>query len=459
MEFSPGTRQRLGGWSAKAVIIPMGIILSALLALIIVAIVRINASSSKLTAIIQDYSQYMETVSDLSSGASCLTETASEFVLLPTTNGGHASISPLLDYAQELRLDRGGSAILARFSRYPTASNVRQYVRLAAESADRMAQTQQHAIALIRSAYTVSSDPAIGNIPEYSLTREELDSTLEEKQQTAIELLFGEDYAREKRSVTVNTTAAVGILRTEMSKKVASASAEVASMRRLLWFATITILVVLVITFAILGSLLVAPLAGISRKINGDGTLSEARGLYEVRLLASAYNGLRDKRTALEATLRTAAETDPLTELPNRYRFDRCLTDSVRQSTRSVAIFSFDLNYLKHVNDTQGHAAGDRLLRSAARCISECFGGGEDRLCFRVGGDEFAAIVQGCTLEDVERMEAKFAREQLRFDVSIAVGRAFAEDASKINPRALMLEADQQMYARKSAMHLTRAKP
>ena len=74
------------------------------------------------------------------------------------------------------------------------------------------------------------------------------------------------------------------------------------------------------------------------------------------------------RRAGLESILRTAAETDALTGLPNRYGFEQYLLES-GQSGYAMAVFLFDINYLKTTNDTKGHAAGDDLIRSAAECI------------------------------------------------------------------------------------------
>ena len=95
--------------------------------------------------------------------------------------------------------------------------------------------------------------------------------------------------------------------------------------------------------------------------------------------MASAYNNLEKRREAL----RSVAETDTLTNLPNRYRFEKYIL-SAGDSGYSLAILMFDINYLKETNDTLGHSAGDELIQKVAHCISSCFGENS----FRIGGDE-----------------------------------------------------------------------
>lgn len=98
--------------------------------------------------------------------------------------------------------------------------------------------------------------------------------------------------------------------------------------------------------------------------------------------------------------LRAEAEFDALTKLPNRRHFDRASERAVAHAQlcqSRLAILAIDLDNFKHVNDTRGHAAGDRVLE----VLSERFNAvlREQDLPARVGGDEFAAILQGATLE------------------------------------------------------------
>ena len=114
-----------------------------------------------------------------------------------------------------------------------------------------------------------------------------------------------------------------------------------------------------------------------------------------------------------------------------------------------MAVLLFDVNFLKQNNDTEGHLAGDRLLREAAHCISSCFG----ENCFRFGGDEFAAIVKDCTPDAIDRMVSDFEQAEKEHNVSISMGYAYAEEIGQTTFRKLLDEADQKMYAQKKEIH------
>ena len=146
--------------------------------------------------------------------------------------------------------------------------------------------------------------------------------------------------------------------------------------------------------------------------------------------------------------MRSAAETDALTNMPNRYRFEQYILEAGDRD-HSLAVLLFDVNYLKKTNDTMGHLAGDKLIRTAAECISSCFG----ENCFRFGGDEFAAVVEDCTPEAIDRMVERFKEKEKARNVSISLGYAYAEEIGETTFRRLLDEADKNMYANKEQMH------
>ncbi len=85
------------------------------------------------------------------------------------------------------------------------------------------------------------------------------------------------------------------------------------------------------------------------------------------------------------------AFTDTLTELPNRAAFNAALADIRERAVERWALFVLDLDNLKVINDTFGHPAGDAVLRIVGQRIAAA---GEPGRTFRVGGDEFALILE-----------------------------------------------------------------
>lgn len=100
--------------------------------------------------------------------------------------------------------------------------------------------------------------------------------------------------------------------------------------------------------------------------------------------------------SASEAELRSAALSDSLTGVRNHRAFQEDLAREVQRAGRSgnrLSLVMIDLDGLKAVNDALGHQAGDERIRSLAMCLLKTGRGGDT--VYRVGGDEFAAILPG----------------------------------------------------------------
>lgn len=111
---------------------------------------------------------------------------------------------------------------------------------------------------------------------------------------------------------------------------------------------------------------------------------SETASLIQMGQQADAYQRL--------------AYTDQMTGLFNRTCFNVDFAE-LEKNPNDVAIIDFDLNHLKHTNDTYGHSAGDRYINNSARIIKEIFS--SIGKCYRVGGDEFVTIVQNSSSIDI----------------------------------------------------------
>lgn len=89
---------------------------------------------------------------------------------------------------------------------------------------------------------------------------------------------------------------------------------------------------------------------------------------------------------------------DALTGLPNRAKFNQVLSEQVSTTDGVWGIVLADLDNLKSVNDTFGHATGDVLIQIAAQRIASVMG---SEMTFRIGGDEFAVIIRSTTVHDL----------------------------------------------------------
>jgi diguanylate cyclase (GGDEF)-like protein/PAS domain S-box-containing protein len=126
-------------------------------------------------------------------------------------------------------------------------------------------------------------------------------------------------------------------------------------------------------------------------------------------------------RKRLEAHTHELANRDSITSLYNRRRFEDELGRQIgrcRDDGESAALLLLDLDHFKAVNDSDGHVAGDRLIRVVGQTLDERTR--EPDIAARIGGDEFAVI-----LRDIDLAQARAVAEELRLAVAAArVGRS-----------------------------------
>ena len=151
--------------------------------------------------------------------------------------------------------------------------------------------------------------------------------------------------------------------------------------------------------------------------------------------------------------LHSASFTDQATMLLNRRAFEEEKARLMMQVPREDLVYvTADLNGLKTANDTLGHAAGDELICGAAECLKQCLG--RYGQVYRIGGDEFAAIIRVDMarmpelMADLERTGAAWSG-QLVQGVSIACGWAAAREFPSENIAELSRISDERMYAAK----------
>lgn len=165
------------------------------------------------------------------------------------------------------------------------------------------------------------------------------------------------------------------------------------------------------------------------------------------------------ERHSLESRLRELSNTDPLTGLFNRRKFEHEVAfhyGSWQRYAIPTSIVMFDLDNLKQLNDARGHYAGDELIRTAADICRTSLRS-SDVAC-RFGGDEFGIALPntGCSqaMELAGRLHRRFKAELARFMVdgvavtaSMGVTAMLQDDASYEDT---LRRADTALYAAKS---------
>jgi diguanylate cyclase (GGDEF)-like protein/PAS domain S-box-containing protein len=194
------------------------------------------------------------------------------------------------------------------------------------------------------------------------------------------------------------------------------------------------------------------------RWIEARGTVTERGERNEPLRMVGTFSNI-DARKQEEERMRRMAHEDPLTKLPNRVLLDDRMRQAILVAARDghkVGLIYFDLDKFKPVNDTYGHAVGDRLLCMVAGRVRGVLR--ESDTLARVGGDEFAVLLPRCAqAQDTERvaagilacLEQPFMDDPRELNISGSVGYALYPDCGD-DGEALLHCADLAMYDAKA---------
>ena len=174
-----------------------------------------------------------------------------------------------------------------------------------------------------------------------------------------------------------------------------------ATMGATLWVLAGLLFILLIVGYAVLDRMLLAPIARISQALASDVDIKSDRsidvpvaGTREIEQLVTAFEKMRGDVQQRRLALEYQSLHDSLTGLPNR----ACLLEELNEALstvnnygRRVGLMIMDLDHFKEINDTLGHPVGDLILREVAKRLANAIG--DSGLTARLGGDEFAVIL------------------------------------------------------------------
>lgn len=181
----------------------------------------------------------------------------------------------------------------------------------------------------------------------------------------------------------------------------------------------------------------------------------------EIIQLNATFRHMTEQLREREQLQQMLAYRDALTGLRNTTAYKAWISEFEKQrqeTTQEFGVAVLDINYLKNTNDRYGHDAGNQLIVTAARIISDAF---KRSPVFRIGGDEFVVILQNRDLQDYDRLIGNLyedcSNELLlvggeRISVSIASGSAVYDPSIDSSFADVFNRADDAMYRRKREM-------
>jgi diguanylate cyclase (GGDEF)-like protein len=179
----------------------------------------------------------------------------------------------------------------------------------------------------------------------------------------------------------------------------------------------------------------------------------------EIGVLGQSVQVMADTLKEQIESIRQLAYMDIMTDVWNKTAYRDQVTkldELIRGGTADFSVVVMDINNLKYVNDNLGHEMGDSMIRDAASIMTRVFGGQE---VFRIGGDEFVAILSAVGQQECDKCREKFQTMLAEFNLTerdyeielhVACGGAVFDAEMDSDYASVFRRADECMYEDKA---------
>jgi diguanylate cyclase (GGDEF)-like protein len=411
-----------------------------LYAILIYESTNISIKYQSLITTTQDYIASEKDANLLDTASDYLTEQVRLYVM-------NMDITYAKAYFTELNVDKRREQALDDLQKYHQEDDIYTALQNALEESNALAQTEIYAIKLVSVARNYSDDSLPEELKTVELNEEDLVLSSEEMLEKARSLVFDSDYQISKETISSYVSQVVTPILEQTQQKQISSAEELKRAVRYdrIWLSIF--LITNIITFIVITVFVVKPLRSYVRDINNQ-KLIEVTGAYEFQYLASTYNNIYQRTMAQEEILRKKAECDALTGILNRGAFDQvCML--LENSETPMALLIVDVDKFKSINDGYGHDVGDQILKKIAKALFKSFRTSD--YVARFGGDEFAVIMSGITVQQQPVIQKKIDKMN-RFllnpkdglpAVSLSVGIAFSSAGYS---KEVFNQADNALY-------------
>lgn len=184
----------------------------------------------------------------------------------------------------------------------------------------------------------------------------------------------------------------------------------------------------------------------------------------EIGVLANNFDIMAKKLSKNMERIKELAINDEMTKVKNKTAFlqwERNINERMKKEKIQFGIVVSDVNNLKKANDTYGHSAGDEMIKDMAKVLCGIF---KHSPVFRIGGDEFAVIIEGVDYRNVyelinmiefETKKISKGKEEVYGNLTSAYGVAFYEENRDMTFQDVFNRADVFMYRNKRDMKKT----
>ena len=405
---------------------------------------EISGSYTQMRTATDKYIACNQAAGNLQSGSDYLTEQVRLFVMT-------GDPSYVRDYFEEVNVTRRRDLAVEAVRESLADSVAEEHLREALALSDELKELEILAMRLSVDAYGLNLNDFPKEVRE-CVPEESLQSMTDgRKMQKARDMVFNRTYQDYKQQIENHVDLCLNDLVTETRVRQETSANHLLNVLRnqhiLIGLLLISVLMIVFMTTFFI----ILPLRRSIDHIRKHQYLPMA-GSYEFRYLAKTYNSMFSTSQAQQKQLSYEATHDALTGLYNRSAFDAFRTQDLGEG---LSLLLIDADKFKEINDTHGHAVGDRVLMKVAATLRDSFRA-EDYVC-RIGGDEFAVLMVHSTTAMKELVRGKIERANRKLrdtsdglpPVSISVGVAFSDRASATDD--IFKDADRALYRMKEA--------
>ncbi|MBQ3372658.1 MAG: EAL domain-containing protein [Oscillospiraceae bacterium] len=384
--------------------------------------------------------------SDMESGSDYLTDRVRCFVVT-------GELDYLKDFTEEVEVTRRRDKAVENLEALlgENESSAIGNLNTALALSNELVGRENRAMRLILETGNYDTSEVPDEIAGIELTPAEQAMTVEQLKETAQMLVFDNNYMHYKDRIRENVGLCTQALIRSASQELEQASARLALLVNLQTLMTILFLLIVLAVVAVITQMIRKPLTNMVHKMQAQEIIPPT-GVEELRIVTRIYNQILKENREIRERLSREASHDALTGLFNRGAYDLLMESA---DTKHMALLLIDVDYFKSVNDTYGHAVGDRVLKKVAELLKTSFRS-VDILC-RIGGDEFAVVMtrvdsslSGLVFSKIARMNEilQHPKDDLP-PVSLSVGVAFSD---RENPQGdIFRDADSALYRVKDA--------
>ncbi len=303
-------------------------------------------------------------------------------------------------------------------------------LQLALDNSNRLMEQEIYSMKLVAAAqnYDMADYKDVQNV---ELRAEDLALSREEQMDKACDMVFGEEYQKNKAQILDDISDFVNDIIHKNQQEQQESTTDLRNTMRQQQVLISILFIENILVFILIIRLIIKPLQIYISNIKDEKRL-EITGSYEFKYLALTYNNIFEINAANEDMLRHQAEHDPLTGIINRGAFEH-LREIFKSKPEPLIFLIIDVDKFKLVNDGYGHETGDKVLKKVAKLLEDSFRSSD--FPARIGGDEFAVIVTHATWDMVSIIENKIhtLNEMLLHpddglpEVSLSVGGAYSE--------------------------------